>query len=164
MLVAPLALPESVSSPNRTSPRRAGRGGIGVSTRPMASRVVLAWLLGGLGVLALVPAARGDALLGASLPFWLVAAPLLDLAWIGRRALGRALRRLCRRGRGAGGRRQARRLRAARPPRRRVPGAITVPAAGGAAPTDPAGRSRDPRSGARRDRRPGSALPRARPA
>lgn len=71
---------------------------------------LLAWLALGLAGVLLVPAARGGALLGATLPYWLVAAPLivlatLERAWLGRRlvAVGRRLR-LARTGR------QARRL------------------------------------------------------
>ncbi|HSS06077.1 MAG TPA: hypothetical protein VLK83_02955 [Rhodanobacteraceae bacterium] len=41
----------------------------------------------GVGVLLLVPLARGDSLLGATLPFWLVVAPLVDLGWIERRRI-----------------------------------------------------------------------------
>ncbi|HEV7490016.1 MAG TPA: hypothetical protein VGO25_04370 [Rhodanobacteraceae bacterium] len=47
------------------------------------------WLIGGLALMLLVPAARGGATLGATLPFWLVAAPLIDLAWILRRRIAR---------------------------------------------------------------------------
>lgn len=127
MFVAPLALPESASSPHCTTPQRAGRRRIDVPTRPTAVRGVLAWLAGGLGVLALLPAARGDALFGATLPFWLVAAPLLDLAWLWRRALRRALRRLSWRDRDGANRPQARRLRRpANRPGRRTPAAAAA--------------------------------------
>ena len=53
---------------------------------------ILAWL--GLGLLALwlVPALRGSAAFGATLPFWLVGAPLLDLVWLGRFRLATVLR------------------------------------------------------------------------
>jgi hypothetical protein len=52
---------------------------------------LIAWLAIGVGLLLLVPMARGDRLLGATLPFWLVAAPLVDLVWLERRRLaGRA--------------------------------------------------------------------------
>ncbi|MDR2011437.1 MAG: hypothetical protein LBQ20_00020 [Rhodanobacter sp.] len=43
-----------------------------------------AWFVTGCIVLALVPWARGSTAFGATLPFWLVVAPLIDLAWIGR--------------------------------------------------------------------------------
>lgn len=46
------------------------------------------WLIGwaaiGSLILLLSDAARGGPLLGASLPFWLVGAPLIDLAWVER--------------------------------------------------------------------------------
>jgi hypothetical protein len=57
------------------------------------------WLLGwaGLGLFGCILLALAGAAwrAGGSLPFWLVAAPLIDLAWIGSRALaaGRAGRR-----------------------------------------------------------------------
>jgi hypothetical protein len=60
-------------------------------TRSAAHCVLVAWLvLGALTVIAL-PIARGDTLFGASLPFWLVAAPLIDLLWLRRRRLATAL-------------------------------------------------------------------------
>jgi len=50
----------------------------------MREVVLFAWLLCGTIALVCVPAARGGALLGATLPFWLVGAPLLDLLWLRR--------------------------------------------------------------------------------
>jgi len=55
--------------------------------------VLVAWLIVGCAVVLLVPAVRGGALFGATLPFWLVAAPLVDLAWIRRERLALHARR-----------------------------------------------------------------------
>ncbi|GAA0710606.1 hypothetical protein [Dokdonella soli] len=98
MLVAPLALPERSLSRRRGAPTRrtllAGSRrrdeAAALSARPT---VLCVWLAIGLGVLLCIPAARGDALLGATLPFWLVAAPLLDLAWVKRAGLLDTVRR-----------------------------------------------------------------------
>ena len=79
MLIAPFSVPPSVRS--RGVPRRP------VRPIPPPTKTLMSWLIGGLVVLLLVPAARGSAMLGASLPFWLVAAPLIDLAWIERRRI-----------------------------------------------------------------------------
>ena len=79
MLIAPFSVPPSARS--REVPRRLVR-----PIRP-PTKTLMSWLIGGLVVLLLVPAARGGAMLGASLPFWLVAAPLIDLAWIERRRI-----------------------------------------------------------------------------
>jgi hypothetical protein len=84
MLVAPFALPP----PDGRSLARNSRG---TARRPLASLLIVAWLLVGSVAFLLVPAARGDATLGATLPFWLVAAPLIDLAWIHRRGLARRI-------------------------------------------------------------------------
>jgi hypothetical protein len=54
---------------------------------------LVAWAIAGGLVLVLGEAARGGPLFGLTLPFWLVGAPLLDLAWVERRRLGSALRR-----------------------------------------------------------------------
>jgi len=81
MFLAPLSVPPSL----RASPNRPARWRLRVDA------VLVAWLLVGCAVVVLVPAVRGGRLLGATLPFWLVAAPLVDLAWIGRERLtGRA--------------------------------------------------------------------------
>jgi len=50
-------------------------------------RGLLVWLLLGVCVYLCVPAARGGSGAGATIPFWLIAAPLLNLAWLGRRRL-----------------------------------------------------------------------------
>lgn len=97
MLVAPL--PSSVirSAP----PSLAHRA-------PDLRGLLATWLAVGIGVLAAVPAARGDAQFGATVPFWLLAGPLIGLAWSERKALLSAVRMRCSQPRP---RRQARRLR-----------------------------------------------------
>lgn len=77
MFLAPLSVPPSPSAP----PQRASR------RRVRIDAVLLAWLAVGCALVVLVPALRGGHLLGATLPFWLIAAPLVDLAWIGRERL-----------------------------------------------------------------------------
>jgi hypothetical protein len=72
----------SSSSQNRAATQHA-------SAAAARETVLFAWLLCGTIALVCVPAARGGALLGATLPFWLVGAPLLDLLWLRR---GRWLR------------------------------------------------------------------------
>ena len=80
MLVAPLSVPSS------TRPRA-----VVATSRPVAPArgAVMAWLIAGLVAIAVVPALRGGGTLGATLPFWLVAAPAIDLVWIDRRRLAR---------------------------------------------------------------------------
>ena len=53
---------------------------------------LLAWLAFGAIVLALLPAADGGSASGATLPFWLVGAPLIDLAWVCRARILRRMR------------------------------------------------------------------------
>ncbi len=62
----------------------------------LASTLALAWLVGGAAVVFFVPFARGDGSFGATLPFWLVAAPLIDLAWIHRARIARRFATLSR--------------------------------------------------------------------
>jgi len=76
MFLAPFSVPPSLRASKRP-PRRAIR----------LDALLVAWLLVGSAVVLLVPAVRGGRFLGATLPFWLVAAPLVDLAWIGRERL-----------------------------------------------------------------------------
>lgn len=86
MLIAPFSVPQSsvpTAAQSRHVPRRLMR-----PLRP-PTKTLMSWLIGGIVVLLLVPAARGGATLGATLPFWLVAAPLIDLAWIERRRIAR---------------------------------------------------------------------------
>src|SRR5215470_192877 len=74
MFLAPLSVPPSLRVPQDRPRRR----------RMRLDAVLVAWLVVGCAVVLLVPAVRGGRLLGATLPFWLIAAPLVDLAWIGR--------------------------------------------------------------------------------
>ena len=83
MLLAPLSIPPSLRAPSSRPARR----------RLRLDAVLVAWLLVGCAIVMLVPAVRGGRLLGATLPFWLVAAPLVDLAWIGRERLARRTER-----------------------------------------------------------------------
>jgi len=84
MLLAPFALTDSSLNP-RT-----------MRVPPSPSRAIPAWLVGWAvaGALALIcfPSLRGGAFAGATVPFWLLGAPLIDMAWITRArwmALGR---------------------------------------------------------------------------
>jgi hypothetical protein len=86
MLVAPLVLstpsPSRRRIPARTLPRPAPASGY---ARAAWIQVVLfLWLLIGIGAVIAVPAARSNDAFGATLPFWLIGAPLLDLAWLKR--------------------------------------------------------------------------------
>jgi hypothetical protein len=101
MLVASLPSPASLqaSGPRRKTAARARTAVMGRGT-PAALRGATApawlwlWLIAGAGLIVCVPALRGNALTGATLPFWLVGAPLLDLAWLQRAALARAVVRM----------------------------------------------------------------------
>jgi hypothetical protein len=86
MLLAPLSVPPSLGAPSNRPERRARRA-------PRLNTALIAWLVVGCALVLLVPAVRGGRLLGATLPFWLVAAPLVDLAWIGRERLAQHMRR-----------------------------------------------------------------------
>jgi hypothetical protein len=89
----PLPLSRTTAQPARTKPSIGG---------------ILVWLSVGICLLLLVPFARGDRFFGATLPFWLVVAPLVDLVWVERRHFVRV-------GRTMGERiRSSRRLRGAR--------------------------------------------------
>ena len=81
MLIAPFSI--SPSERRSVAPRSFGRAR---SAKPPVG-FLIAWFVIGVGVLLLVPLARGDSLLGATLPFWLVVAPLVDLGWIERRRI-----------------------------------------------------------------------------
>jgi hypothetical protein len=84
MLIAPFAASPTERPPASRTIARPARAKASIGG-------ILAWLSVGAGVLLLVPFARGDRLFGATLPFWLVAAPLIDLAWIERRRIARWL-------------------------------------------------------------------------
>ncbi len=55
---------------------------------------LLAWVLGGIVAVVLFPSLRGGDLTGLSMPFWLVGAPLINLAWLARGQAMRMLRTL----------------------------------------------------------------------
>jgi len=60
--------------------------------RAAVKRVLLAWLVAGSGVALLFPQSLFSRSAGASAAFWLVGAPLLDLAWLTRTHLWAAAR------------------------------------------------------------------------
>jgi len=97
MLLVPLASQESSVRPNgsvrrlRPAPPEADRAS--GDAMPRAPALLVAWAILGAGVMFCVPSARGGGALGGTLPFWLVAAPLIDLAWCKRRTLSEAFRR-----------------------------------------------------------------------
>lgn len=67
---------------------------------PPAAALLGIWIMLGLCVLACVPAARGNVQFGASLPFWLVIAPAIDLLWLTRRHWSTRMRGILRYRRG----------------------------------------------------------------
>jgi len=91
MLLAPFAL----TLPTRPTPPRRARRLVAALAGSDATRVppwLVAWaFLGTLAVLC-IPALRGGGFGGATLPFWLAAAPLLDIAWLTRARWIAALR------------------------------------------------------------------------
>jgi len=97
MLVASLPSPGSLQASTRRRTAAHARTAAARRQTTTALRTVTVpawlwfWLMAGTGLVACVPALRGDALTGATLPFWLVGAPLLDLAWVGRAHLKRCL-------------------------------------------------------------------------
>ncbi len=79
MLLAPFALIEPSPASRRKPVRRAP-----VPASPSVPRWLIAWaVLGTIGVI-LVPALRGGAFGGLTLPFWLAAAPCINIAWLAR--------------------------------------------------------------------------------
>ncbi len=92
MLLAPFSLADV--SPSTRARRSAQRPAAAPPGR--VPPWLVSWaVLGTLGVL-FVPGLRGGGLLGATLPFWLCAAPLLDMAWLTRHRWLAALRRRAR--------------------------------------------------------------------
>lgn len=115
MLVAPLPIPASES---RAVPPRRPASIAGARPRDAFARaVVLGWLALGGFALALAPSSPADANLGATPVFWLVGAPLINLAWLERHRVARALGRMLA-GLRPRRRRGARHLAAIRPARR----------------------------------------------
>jgi len=90
MFVAPLPVPSA--APQTVAPSRVRTGR--VSRSPL--RLLVGWLVAGLCLLALVPAVRGGALSGATLPYWLVAAPAIDIVWLARARIAALARRVLR--------------------------------------------------------------------
>jgi hypothetical protein len=92
MFVAPFSVPTSVRVKRcAPSPRPRAAPPSGVM-----SMWLLAWLMAGLVLTLGVPALRGNERFGATLPFWLIGAPLLDLGWLWRARLMRVFTRTCR--------------------------------------------------------------------
>ena len=101
MFVAPLVVP----SRSVTHSRRLPAPRTPIASLPKTKRgarltrvegILLAWSLLGVFAYACAPSMRGSALLGATLPFWLIGAPLLDLAWLKRATLAGLFRGLLR--------------------------------------------------------------------
>ena len=101
MFLAPITLPRdaevapvpskssSKTARTRAKPARAMRhDGVMRPGKPIervaVKRVLLAWLAVGCGVALLFPQFLFSRSAGASVVFWLVGAPLLDLAWLSR--------------------------------------------------------------------------------
>ena len=85
MLLAPFTLTDT---PARGAVARRAKS-------PRIPSWLLAWAALGMLAACLVPGLGSDALTGMSMPFWLVAAPLIDIAWLSRSrwpSLLRALR------------------------------------------------------------------------
>ena len=88
MFLAPFSVPtSSAASPVRAQPLRSRA----VPSAGFVPAGLLAWFALGLLLVLGVPALRGGEHLGATLPFWLVAAPLINLAWLLRRRAAHAL-------------------------------------------------------------------------
>lgn len=94
MLLVPASPAALIATPPSARKRRVPnvRAELPARRKLVQPIVLVVWFLLGSCILLCVPAARGDARWGASVPFWLVAAPLIDLAWVTRRALIRRLR------------------------------------------------------------------------
>lgn len=93
MFVASLTVPAESASRGR-APLRPGAMIPARDASGALALAVLGWLaLGGLA-LAFVPHSPAGMELGATLPFWLVGAPLIDLAWLMRRRIAALARGL----------------------------------------------------------------------
>lgn len=84
-----LLVTSPVPIPRALSPARPAAEPPACRTAPAARPWLLSWLLLGALVVLVIPPARGNDLLGATLPFWLIAAPTIDLLWLARRGRGR---------------------------------------------------------------------------
>lgn len=100
-------------------PRRTVRQSRRGLTSAWPRNLLVVWL--GFGCIAMIafPATHGDAQWGATVPFWLIAAPLINLVWTKRAALYRGLRAIVQPPIG-GIRRQARPTRYRKAPLRRA--------------------------------------------
>lgn len=93
MLVAPFPSIQTTVGDRTSSPKRPlRRGSFAASRHASGSPVLMAWLIFGVVTLTCIPAARGNAFFGATLPFWLVAAPLINLAWCRRHRIAAAVK------------------------------------------------------------------------
>ena len=90
MFVAPLSLPSIGHS------AASGRRNAAAVVRAPID-LLLFWLAAGVCLLAFVPVLRGGALLGETLPFWLVAAPAIDIVWLARGRTAATVRSIARR-------------------------------------------------------------------
>jgi len=88
---------------------------------PRPAPWLLAWLALGIGLCICVPAARGGEGAGATIPFWLIAAPLLNLAWLERARLLKAAAALLQSAARTAGSRRRSRMAVARAPARPRP-------------------------------------------
>ena len=93
MFVATLTVP---AMDRRVGRARSATAALPTQPNRFALAAVLGWLTAGGLAMALLPHSQVSADLGATLPFWLVGAPLIDLAWLMRRRAASALARgLC---------------------------------------------------------------------
>lgn len=74
MLLAPFTLSDAPV-------RRRGSNRIEIRPLPLWLQI---WAIGGILATVLFPFLRGGELTGMSLPFWLIAAPLINIAWLAR--------------------------------------------------------------------------------
>lgn len=113
MFIAPLVASTTAErQPSASLRPRPSLSHLRARSSTAAHHALLAWMAIGLLLLVFVPATRGDGLLGATLPFWLVMAPALDLIWLCRRQV-KLLVRTCERIRTQASPTQARRTRRA---------------------------------------------------
>ena len=75
MLLAPFALIDPMTTRANKPPCKS----------PVVPGWLIVWALAGALSLCCFPALRSDGLGGLSVPFWLVGAPVLDIAWVLRR-------------------------------------------------------------------------------
>ena len=97
MFVADLLVPPSSPRAPAPVPRPPAPRSAAEPDAPFALVGLLAWLACGSLALALLPTSPARLELGATLPFWLVGAPLLNLAWLLRRQLAGACGQVARR-------------------------------------------------------------------